>query len=181
MKDKTFIILAVITIVLISIGVTINLNTIERLQISTAATDFGSVNLTVNEMISIEIINALINFSSASPGDSKNSEDLSSGGFNITNDGNVEVNISLRTSSDLFSGTTSNTSFQCKTNSDFDLSTSQTTYIDCRSDEGTINGFVSGLEQTEGNSAEVHLQITVPIDETTGQKSSSMVFTATKS
>jgi len=183
-NNKMLLILALIATVLIFAGVIINLSTIKNLQVEGAVVHIerATVNISIVPTVSISLVKSEINFSAASPGKTRNSENASQvepdGGFNITNDGSTEVNISFTSNTEIFTGTTDAESFQCRVESDFD-GNSQNTYTDCRASVGKIEAFIAALTFATGNSAEVHVNLTIPIDELSGTKNSSITFTAT--
>jgi len=188
--NKKLMSLTIVAIVLTSISIVVNMSTIEDLQIGGAATSGpGYANVSIVSVTDITIVNDTINFTSSNPGDTKESNDSATvepdGGFNITNDGSVNVNISLLTNNDLFSGTQSATTFTCRVanvtvGGDYNAGAdSQENYTDCRNSAGTLNRFVHNLNFVDGSDdVQIHIKIVVPSDEAAGQKGADITFTA---
>jgi len=189
-SNNVLVSLAVFAIVAVTFSILVNMNIIDTLSITGAASSGpGYANVSIVSVTDITIVNDTINFTSSNPGDIKESNDSATvepdGGFNITNDGSVNVNISLLTNNDLFSGTQSATSFTCRVanvtvGGDYNAGAdSQENYTDCRNSAGTLSGFVHNLNFVDGSDdVQIDIKIVVPSDEAAGQKGADITFTA---
>jgi hypothetical protein len=105
--------LAIIAVLVIALSMFSILSSLEKLGITGASNvGVGYTNVTVPATTDITVVNAQINFTDSAPGVTKDSHafaDIASGcsvdatcGINITNDGSVNVNISMANTEDLF-------------------------------------------------------------------------------
>lgn len=204
-SNNTLLFLAIIAIGISVFGIYTTLINIGPNLITGAPV--GTANVTVSQATTITINPANISFVDTALGEGRNSSLATDNGIscsnnfcglNITNDGNVLVDISLDVSDDLFTSASANTtSMQCRVNpvgrsagnygngdagvAGIDNSTK--VYTSCVDSVGNIgnNGteFIDALNFTNGgDNAYVDVWISVPIDEITGTKLSTLSFTA---
>jgi len=113
-------------------------------------------------------------------------------GFNITNDGSININISIDVTSDMFvSSSTNASSFMCNaTNFDSNSNasaqgwTGDCTYaewVDCRDGQAVETGnCFADINFTDGaDTVYLEVQIAVPDAEPSGDKQASITFTGT--
>lgn len=174
-----------------------------RLGITGAET--GYANVTINQSVGITLITDGINFTSSGPADyreSNNSNDLEPAGstrINISNNGNVPVNVTVQTTTDLFTSVvaSSDTSFKCMINicngqnngADGDGATEcltspwNGTYTDCDSDatSSPVHA-IANLSQLDGQDTSVlDISITIPSLESAGTKQAIIALVAVAS
>lgn len=179
-----------------------------KLGITGASTEYGYVNVTIGKAVDITVVRAQINFTDAAITQTRTSDDSGDVqdcttdfecGINITNVGNTEVNITLANSKDLWESPNNYTATHYLYNVTMDPS-----YIGAN--EGLHNcstGYDLGLPLTGGWRAmpigsdtelaicrmnytgssfnfwgQVDINITVPSDESPGEKSSTITFSA---
>ncbi len=152
----------------------------------------GVANVTVNSTVSINcnMTNCNVFFQSQNPGDVNNTFDNAPLPFNITNDGSVRVNVTVRKSAALFQGTGGDTgAFQmnatcacgasrCCGNWTAILAAGwYSNWTDITTSDKQI---VDRLNFTDGSdSVRIEIRINVPSDEPSGTRSSTLTFTAT--
>ena len=93
-SNNTLLILITATIMVSIIGTWV---TITRITPITGAVT-GTTNVSINATSGISLITSLVNFTEATPGESRSTyraSDIKSGPFNISNDGTVFVNITM--------------------------------------------------------------------------------------
>ena len=157
----------------------------------------GRVNVTVNSTLGLSFVtNSSVNFTLSNPGDSKTSllaaniagcgTDRTCG-FNLSNDGNVEMNISMINSDALFTST----SFSRGLHFSFNVTPMINTFNRCGANfygnvtNNTWSGVptssvvvICALNYTAQDTAMVDINVTVPTDETAGAKIATVTFTA---
>jgi len=164
----------------------------------------GTANVTIQTATTITINPANINFTQSTQGQLKNSSentDVSATcsdflcGINITNDGNVLIDVQLTVPDNMFDSLSANaTSMMCRVcnntlcGNNFNKGTgattysTNTTYINCTSSAGNVGGdtaFIDALNYTnQYDNAYVDVQIIVPDDEPIGLKGAVLSFTA---
>lgn len=186
--------LAVIAIAVSLIGITTMIG--KPMQILGAAV--GTVNVTINESVGVSLVTDSINFTTSGINDVKDTTtatDIQSCsaapcGFNISNDGSVNLNISIDVTSNMFTGSGVNaSSFMCNaTNFDADSNvsiqgwTGDCTYaewIDCRDGQTVESGnCFADINFSDGSDVVyLEIQIAVPDAEPSGDKQASITFT----
>jgi len=193
--------LSIILIIVIFISILITWDGMMRLQgIIGAATGLGYVNVTVNETVGITMVTNTVNFTSTLPGVSKTTyiaTDITSGPFNITNDGTVDINITITDTETLFSSANLNRDIHYLYN--VTLAQKNTAVYDCSlnmtlglkfTPVTSISGWrafpvsgaetpICGLNYTDGaDSVTININITVPNDESSGTKAARVTFTS---
>ena len=173
-----------------------------------ASTGVGYTNVTVSAATDITVVRAQINFTDSNPGETRDSHDStqinecsvdSECGINITNDGSVEVNISMENTNNLFDGSSLVNSKHYLYNITFGDNNTAFTSVDCSAggsrglqfDDPAYGSFrqmpaesasevaICYLNSTDGHdSVQVDINITVPGDEPAGIKSGVITFTA---
>jgi hypothetical protein len=203
-SNKTLLVLAIIVISLTFMGVWFSLTRVPNLITSAAV---GFVNITINETVGITLRNQVINFTASNPGDDKESNDSSdvttgldlcaatddTCNFNVTNDGSVNINITLTTNTELFTSATMNsTHYRCSIENHFNTTGDQfgycvgsnTTWFDCSLNGGAANATIpciTNLNYTNNrDSALVRIRVNVPSDEPSGKKNNTITFTGSK-
>ena len=195
--------LAVFLLVVILLSLLGTWHSIMRLKgITGAATGLGYINVSINETIGITMVTANINFTSTVPGENKattKATDITSGPFNITNDGSVTINITIADTETLFdSGSLSRAlhylynvaltrpangvfTYPCSLNHTQGLQYTSALLWRAFPASSTETP-ICALNYTDGyDSVIINVNITVPLDETGGQKSARVTFTSLKS
>ena len=198
-SNNTLLFLAIIAIGISIFGIYTTLTNIGPTLITGGASSgLGSANVTIQPVTSITISPSIINFTQSQPADYKNSSENShvSGcntdfycGINITNDGNIIVDITLQVLDDMFNADSKAMGCHVNTNvakyfgkgDSVDNTTIE--WITCNITGGSLgkNGteFIDGLNYTDGaDNAYVDVNITVPGLEPTGVKGAILSFTA---
>lgn len=197
-SDRTLMVLAIMAVSISLVGVFFNIQKEQNL-LSGAAT--GSVNVSINETVSINLLRDSINFTASVPTENKDSGESdnvkpctgdNACGFMIANNGSSIANVSLQTTEDLFDSSSTNANtFKAKVNSaaaytGYDKGTgctgaSTVAYTDVRNSAGVKARFISCLNYSVSslgaNIAFVDINITVPSDESSGTKTSTVTFT----
>ena len=158
----------------------------------------GTVNVTINESIGISLVTESINFTTSGIGDIKDTTSATEiqscsaapCGFNISNDGSVNLNISVDVTSNMFTGSSVNaSSFMCNAtsfDSDSNISAqgwtgdcTYATWIDCRDAQAVETGYCfADINFTDGSDVVyLEVQIAVPDSEPSGDKQASITFT----
>ncbi len=151
-------------------------------EVSTSITGFtaGLTNLTVPTSVAISLPVSVVDFGSLGINKTDNTTDNNPSPFIVQNDGTTFVNITIE-ASDLFNGTgASNPSsyytFKIDSNSDGPDSVSNWTSVPAQS--SPLLG-VHALEYSDPNdTAEIEIKLKIPSDESPGDKSSLVTFTA---
>ena len=160
-------------------------------------------NVTINQSIGITLITDGVNFTSAGPYDyreSNRSADIESGDrINMTNIGNVPINVTVQTTTDLFTSVNpgSDSSFKCMieicngivggSNGDTPgqclPSPWNNTYTDCdSSDTSSPVPAIANLTFLDGSdSAVLDISITIPSQESGGLKQATLSLVASAS
>ncbi len=155
----------------------------------------GTTNVTVNTTTGISLATALVNFTESTPGESRSSyrtSDIRSGPFNITNDGTVLVNITMSATTLFTSGTNAFPGFTYLYNVSILADYQNKALWNCtvgltaglpyqfagyRFVNNSAEVAICFLNFTDGkDSALVHINITIPSDETAGTKTSVVTF-----
>jgi len=193
--------LAAILVVAIIFSVLFTMNTLNKLEapVTGKATSLiGTANITISREVSISFAVANLSFVDSYAGSTLDSYNASAVnncatngacGLNITNDGSVNVNISLQTTADMFSGTSP--SFLCNLSNNNGAavyygpgatgmtSAGNTTMQNCASGVGSLAAFVSNLSfRNPTDWAMIDFKVTVPVDESAGYKLASVTFSA---
>lgn len=196
-KKRILITLAMSVIVL---SVFVIITQLSKLSVIGAETAYA--NVTINETVGIFLVTDGVNFTSSGPGDyretNSSSDTLPSDTrINLSNNGNVNVNVSLQTTADLFTSVNpaSDNSYKCMVEicngipasaptgagADGDdpgecgKSVWNQTYTDCDSGSGTVVDVVGNLSYVpSNNTAVVDISITVPAAESGGTKQATM-------
>jgi len=215
--------LFIVTIIAIILSITGLIFSIIRADITGASSaGYSDVNVTIGETTDITIWRSTIEFRPTKPGETKNSYNFthvencyagtSSCGFNLTNEGNVFINITIQETSNLFSSG----NFSAVKHFTYNVTMKDPMYISGYGGLGSCStGYSSGLKGPDDSgqtgqwravprtAAEVaicylnytneapdgdpehrpdiavlELNITVPDDESVGEKSGSLTFTA---
>jgi len=155
----------------------------------------GLVNVTVNESIVLSWLWAEVNFTLNQPGTgftyTENTTDWDPNPFVIRNDGAVNANISVYSSDNLFDQThqpTTNFRYMCGNNTsacDVDggdpASTVTWTNMPIDSANDTLVVWNLSALDAAGDEIEIEINVSVPANEPTGEKTSTIVFTGTQS
>lgn len=198
-SNNFLIVLILATIMFSVIGTWISLTKLSPLTGLVPAPGIGLVNVTINSSVSFSLNPQSVNFTGLNPGGSDNTIDLNPPPFNITNDGSVLINITVKIGASLFTGTGSgqNTStFQAccgnhtsdglcaqnKLNSPTDnrstLCSDSTTFLNLST---TAIKYIAFQDFADNNDTRLlHLNVTAPPDEPTGQKDATLTFTASQ-
>ncbi len=169
----------------LSIGRVSSIDLITGMATSTPS---GKANVTVPSKTYISLPIDMVNFGELDVGLSNDTTDDSPLPFTLRNDGTVNVNVTIG-ATDLFTGTgggNPSTYYQYKSeeyevgsviNTTTDLIT---TFINMPT-TGSPEMVVSRLRFPNAyDSIKVHLNVTVPLDEAAGEKTSTVTFTATQ-
>jgi hypothetical protein len=181
-----------ITILVSIIGSWISINKLSPLT-GYATTIYGSVNVTINCAAGVSfnslggITGGSVNFTAAAPGESRlttNPSDITSGPFNITNDGSSLINVTI-SSTPLFNSPSANTlpnkyySFNGTKTSNLPSCPPNANYPSWQQTSSTPTVAICRLNFTDGSdTALVHINITVPPDEPSGARNATITFTA---
>ncbi|MDD5253639.1 MAG: hypothetical protein PHG05_00865 [Candidatus Nanoarchaeia archaeon] len=203
-SNKSLVALSVIAVIISLTGIFISLTAPQSSLVTGGAT--GSVNISVNASLGITMVNADINFTSSNPGDNKVSyltDDLEGEsclanyecGFNITNDGSVLINISIQETESLFDSA----SFSAAKHLLYNVTHAEAGYPAAAPGSGCSVGYPGGLgagdwralpsaaaedgicflNYTDGSdSVMIDLNVTVPVDEPSGEKLATITFLA---
>jgi len=171
-SNSVLITLAVIAITVSLVGIFASLDILPE-QI-TARAIVGSVNVTVNGSTAFTLVTDSINFTTSNVDDTRKSTNAADVvdctaapcGFNITNDGSTNINISVNITSaanDLFSSTTNASHFMCNvTTFDSNANVSSQgwtgscaygTFIDCRYGKEPSNYCIADINFSDGADA----------------------------
>lgn len=139
-----------------------------------------TVSATVSSLVQISVTPSSASFGSISPGTSNDTTDGSPGNFTIENTGNVDVNVTISATA-IWSG-------ESKAASDYQFKSSNketgsaTTVVSSFTDLTTSAQDVAKVLKfgASTDTAYVDVKITVPADEPTGSKSSTITFTASQ-
>ncbi|MBI2671241.1 hypothetical protein HYX18_04675 [Candidatus Woesearchaeota archaeon] len=210
-SNNVLVVLIVTTIFVSIIGTWVSISRLSPLTgfAATTTTIYGQVNVSINCTAGIGFARGNVNFTSAVGGDSRTSytaADLdNSGPFNITNDGNSLVNISI-SSANLWASSQGaipsrfysynvthilagagiyigNCSLTYANNGRFCTQSGAGPNSTCglwrQFQSSADSGAVCRLNFTDGSdSVLVHVNITVPSDETGGRKNATVTFTS---
>ncbi|MBI2110357.1 hypothetical protein HYT51_01085 [Candidatus Woesearchaeota archaeon] len=196
-------VLAVLLVFVIFISFLGTWNSLMRLQgITGAATGLGYINVSVNETTGISMVQANVNFTSTAIGISKTTytaSAITSGPFNITNDGSVLINITIADTETLFDSASLNRQLHYLYNITLADYASNSRVVGYNCSLGGSNGLAynpaaggwrgfpsSGTETpicrlnfTDGyDSVRIDVNITPPNDEPGGQKAARVTFTS---
>jgi hypothetical protein len=154
----------------------------------------GLVNVTVNESVVMSWLWAEVNFTLNLPGTglnyTDNTTDWDPNPFVMRNDGAVNANISLYATGDLFTQTplpTPNFRYMCGNNTstcdtDGGDPASQVTWNNMTVDAANDTLVVWNLSALDTiDEIEIEINVTVPANEPTGDKTATIVFTGTQS
>ncbi len=204
--------LLIIAFIAIGLSLFSLLLSLNKLEVTGAAsTGAGYTNVTVIEATDISIVRAQINFTDANPGDTRDSHESdhvnqctidNECGINITNDGSVDINITLENTDDLFESATLDQSIHYLYNITLGDNSTDYTAVDCSTGgsrglqfngtngdsgwrafppQGGSEVAICGLNSTDGHdSVQVDVNITIPGDEAAGIKSGTITFSAYK-
>jgi len=143
----------------------------------------GTTQLNVAVSVAISLPVSTVDFGSMSTSQTNDTSDSIPGPFEIQNDGNVRVNVTIN-ATDLFStasNPTANYRFAANTSSEgtcFDTGSSTTAWTNMPS---TATRFLTYLNFTDScDLAEVEIEVTVPANEPAGAKSSTVTFLASQ-
>ncbi|MDD5177719.1 MAG: hypothetical protein PHT54_00325 [Candidatus Nanoarchaeia archaeon] len=208
MKEPSSKFLVALAILAVGISITGIIASSPKLSIITGHTT-GSVNISINSSLGISIVNADVNFTSSNPGDGKVSylkkniegdacaADYACG-FNLTNDGSILINISIQETESLFSSATFDNSKHLL----YNTTHVELNYPSSAPGNGCSVGYPGGLSSgdwrpvpnaasewaicslnftDDSDSVIVDINITIPDDELSGQKSGTLTFIATAS
>lgn len=206
-QDHTKNVLLIITIAVIAFSISIIIAHVFKPTITGAETAYA--NVTINQSVGILLITDGTNFTSAGPNDyreSNTSTDTlpSNTRINISNNGNRPVNISLQTTTNLFTSVdpVTDSSYKCMVEicngrpasaatgagsagddaGECEKSPWNETYTDCDSGAGTVSDVIGNLSFWDGtDTAVLDISITVPTQESGGPKQSTMSLVATDS
>ena len=194
-SNNTLIVLITLSIVVSLLGTWVSLTKLRIPSITgfpiTPSTT-GVANVTINSTVSINcnMTNCNVFFRSQNPGDINDTMDNAPPAFNITNDGSVRVNVTVRKSAVLFQGTGGDTdNFYmnatcgcaaarcCGNYTNITASGWYSHWINITTSDVQI---VDRLNFTDGSdSVRIEIRIEVPTDEPSGTRSSTLTFTAT--
>ncbi|MFH1424086.1 MAG: hypothetical protein ABIG20_00210 [archaeon] len=162
-------------------------------SLSGMAIDSAAINLTVNTSTSISLEISTVDFGTLMTNSTDDTSDNSPQPFVVRNDGNVNVDVSIKANQSMFSGTGAGNdtdTFQFKT---ANCSLSVCGFIELNSFDwanSTISwtnftdveqGVIDSLEYANtSDEAEVDIRVFVPLDEPAGSKGATITFTATQ-
>lgn len=182
-SNQTLVALVFLALVVAIGGTFVSLSKLRAIEITGfTSTPTGVVNVSTVTATDISLIVDSVSFGSLQADSVNSTLDDDPAPFNVSNDGNVCVNITLtRDNSSWFTGTTAynDTMFNvtCGT-----TSTCLTLLTDWTDLNTTAVNALAHLNYTNGkDSAEVHIYIHVPSDETGGGKNTTVTFTASDS
>lgn len=145
----------------------------------------GYVNVTVNRSLAFTLIPTSVNFTGLGNSDGDNTTDLTPKPFNLTNDGNVLINISIAVTSLWQTAASPTALFGCRCgNTTVDGNCSQTgiwptfndTFRNCPTSATVFIGFLDWDNSNDTNY--LHINVTVPSGEPGGFRESTITFTA---
>ncbi len=181
---KAMFILALIGI--ITIAATYFILTQTSPKVSGLAT--GTATVSVNELVSMSLQQATVDFGDLVQGGENNTTDDKPSPFKVRNDGNTLLDVSVRATSFVFSGTgagnntnkfqfmAGNVSGESNAFSWGNSITSFTNFTDVN------QKVIASLNYSDSaDEAETEIQIRVPSDEGLGNKSADVIFTASQS
>ncbi len=152
-----------------------------RANDSTGYGDFSGVhNFTLNSLLSIDIINSIIEFGSITPGSSLNTTDGSPSPFRLENSGNIKTNITITGTQLLNTSDFPSSDFQFSMaeneSGSFNTTLSTTTWTNIDSSSSSYD--IVNLDwQNHKDDFLCHLNLTVQSAEPAGVKSSTITFT----
>lgn len=179
--------LALLLIIAILVSVSGTLMSLTRLrgESLTAITGFvtGTTTATVTNTTAISLPTSSISFS-LSQGSADNTTDGTPAPFNVQNDGNVPINVTINASA-LFNGSMTNASsfrFNCRANEGPNCptgSTSSYTDMPLANDTNLNRTAIFDLPYQDNNDSRfVDILVNVPNDEPGGTRTSTVTFTA---
>ncbi|HLC74130.1 MAG TPA: hypothetical protein VJH20_05855 [Candidatus Nanoarchaeia archaeon] len=143
----------------------------------------GLVNVTVNRSLAFTLTPTSVNFTGLGNNDADNTTDLTPKPFNLTNDGNVLINISIAVTSLWLTAGSPTALFQCRCgNTTVDGNCSQVVFpsiINFTNCPTSATVFIPFLDWADGNDTNyLHVNVTVPSGEPGGFRESTITFTA---
>ena len=144
----------------------------------------GLVNVTVNRSLAFTLTPTSVNFTGLTQGDSDNTTDLTPKPFNLTNDGNVLINISIAVTTLWQTAASPTALFQCRCgNTTVDGNCSMLVFPSFndsfRNCPTATTVFIPFLDWDNSNDTNyLHINVTVPSGEPGGFRESTITFTA---
>ena len=205
-NNQLLTILVILAVIFSVSGFLISLSKIKTMEITgLATTQTGAVNVSATSAQDITLIVNQVNFGSLGAGSTNNTLDEAPLPFQLQNDGNVCVNITIeRTQTSWITGSVQGGNLSRNNNTMFNTTCS--TPLKCRTGHRADNGTGAGpyelnlnttwLNITQGHAlkaivglnfsdasddAEVEILVHVPADEAAGNKNTSITFTASDS
>ena len=139
-------------------------------------------NFTMQSLVSFSVVNSTLLFGSLAPNDRKNTTDGTIGPFNLTNDGNVFINITINASNIWQRASIPTANYQFKVDNStgepgaFAWGKSNTSWAYIPGVSGMAIGYLNWTDTKD--TAEVDIHLTVPSDEPAGAKTSVVTFEA---
>lgn len=189
-SNQALVTLAILALVVSVVGTLISLSKLETLRITGFASNItGTINITAGAATDISLPTATVNFGTMTGGEVNDTTDGYPAPFNISNDGNVCVNITIRRdqtnwlTGSVQGGNTSNnnnTMYQIDCLGIGCKSGTVTSWTNITNSTGVLA--IAGLNFTSGNdTAQVEVKVNVPTDEIGGTKGTVVTFSATNS
>ncbi|MBS3149741.1 hypothetical protein J4455_03575 [Candidatus Woesearchaeota archaeon] len=192
-SNNFLIVLILATIIFSTIGTWISLSKLSPLTGLVPAPGIGLVNVTVNASLAFSITPQSVNFTPAmNPGDIDGTTDLTPLPFNVTNDGTVVINVTVKEAASMFTGCSQNTSclqYACgNTTINGNCSGNHCTTgknVPCLPNlwnvSTTAQQAISFLDFASANdTVYVHINVTVPLNEPSGAKTATLTFQASQ-
>ena len=182
-SNNTLASLVVIAIIVAVAGIVTTLNTLSQVGMTGAAT--GTANVTVLSFTSLSIIVDNVNFGSMNPWESNDTADSSPPPFELRNDGNVDLNVTVNSTSlwTVLPGNVTSVYFQgkCRDNEATACGAgSNTTYGNIPIDSAAVNFITNMPFPSSRDEVYFDINVTVPEEETPGAKSAVITFTGTQ-
>ena len=144
----------------------------------------GLVNVTVNRTLTFTLTPRYVNFTGLNPSDGDNTTDLAPLPFNVTNDGNVLINVSIAVTDLFLTSAAPSAFFQCRcgnTTTDGNCSrlvfpSFNTSFRNCPTSAAVFLPFLDYDSSNDTNY--LHINVTVPSAEPGGFRESTVTFTA---
>lgn len=145
-----------------------------------SSTGVGVTNVTVSEVTYINVTDNFIELGILEPGSTNNSENVNDF-FTVQNDGSININISVYDATSPFSGTgcsaTPNSCYQVHGNSSD--GSIDAAYTNVPSGAGTQHLLCHDVPFADGgDECVIGVQMTIPVDEPSGTKTSTMTIVA---
>jgi len=188
-SDKALVTLVIIAVIVSIVGTLVSLSKLETIEITgLTPTQTGTINISAGVSADISLPVGTVNFGTMQLDETNDTTDNAPAPFNISNDGNVCVNITIsRDTTNWFTG-----SVHGGNASDTNDTMHQVHCPGANCKSGTVTSWanistdarltIAGLNWTAGNdTTEVEVKVHVPANEPAGAKGTTVTFTASNS